>query len=131
MEVTGILVEIFDEVQISEKFRKRDIVVRVDHNTAYPQDVCFQLTQTRTDICDSIPKGVEVIVSFNLRGRRYEKDGKVSYFNTLDCWKIQSTQPVVKQQQQRKENQTPTQNTQEFRPDIHTYTANPDDDLPF
>jgi len=27
-------------------------------------------------------------VQFNLKGRKWDKDGKTSYFNTLQAWKI-------------------------------------------
>ena len=30
-----------------------------------------------------------VKVSFNLRGRKWEKDGQVSYFTNLEAWRIE------------------------------------------
>ena len=34
--------------------------------------------------------GDEVKVSFNLKGTRWEKDGKVNYFTNLDAWRMES-----------------------------------------
>ena len=31
----------------------------------------------------------EVKISFNIRGRKWEKDGKVSYFTNLEAWRIE------------------------------------------
>jgi hypothetical protein len=41
-EVTGRLIEIFDEQQISEKFRKREFVIEVQDGQ-YPEQIKFQL----------------------------------------------------------------------------------------
>jgi uncharacterized protein DUF3127 len=29
-------------------------------------------------------------VSFNIKGRKWEKDGKVAYFTNLEAWRIES-----------------------------------------
>ena len=31
-------------------------------------------------------------VSFNLRGRKWEKDGQVSYFTNLEAWRVENVQ---------------------------------------
>ena len=31
-------------------------------------------------------------VSFNLRGRKWEKDGQVSYFTNLEAWRVEKVQ---------------------------------------
>jgi len=33
-----------------------------------------------------------VKVSFNLRGRKWERDGQVSYFTNLEAWRIEKVQ---------------------------------------
>jgi single-strand DNA-binding protein len=98
MEVNGTIKAIFAEQVISDKFRKREFVLTT--NDKYPQDVLFQLTQGNTDLIDTIRVGEEVEVKFNLRGKEYtNREGKVSYFNSLDVWQVsvqQGTQ-VAKQ----------------------------------
>ena len=97
MEVKGTIKAIFAEQVISDKFRKREFVLTT--NDKYPQDVLFQLTQGNTDLIDTIRVGEEVEVKFNLRGKEYtNKEGKVSYFTSLECWQvsIQQGTPVAK-----------------------------------
>ncbi len=98
MEVKGTIKAIFAEQVISDKFRKREFVLTT--NDKYPQDVLFQLTQGNTDLIDTIRVGEEVEVKFNLRGKEYtNREGKVSYFTSLDAWQVsvqQGTQ-VAKQ----------------------------------
>lgn len=96
-EVKGTIKAIFAEQVISDKFRKREFVLTT--NEKYPQDVLFQLTQGNTDLIDTIRVGEEVEVKFNLRGKEYiNKEGKVSYFTSLECWQvsIQQGAPVAK-----------------------------------
>ena len=48
-----------------------------------------QCVQDRTNIVDRVNIGDEIKVYFNLKGTRWEKDGKVSYFTNLDAWRIE------------------------------------------
>jgi hypothetical protein len=43
-------------------------------------------------LIDAINLGEELKVSFNIRGRRWEKNGQVSYFNNLEAWKAEKKQ---------------------------------------
>lgn len=76
---------------ISEKFKKREFVLE-DTSSQYPQVISFQLANDNCDKIDSINIGDEIVAHFNLRGREWKspKDGKVMFFNTLDCWRIES-----------------------------------------
>lgn len=86
MQITGTLIEVFDTVQITDKFRKRDFVIRT--NEQYPQEISIQLTQDKCELIDTIKKGEMIDVSINLRGKKYEKEGSAKWFNSIDAWKI-------------------------------------------
>ena len=88
LEFKGTIEVINDTQVISDKFQKREFVI--NDGSEYPQSVAFELTQTNCDELDKYVEGQEVTVHFNLRGRRWEKDGKVRFFNTLQAWKIES-----------------------------------------
>lgn len=92
MDITGILKVKGDEKKVSDKFRKRDGVLTIDHNGQYPQHIPFQVTQDRCGLLDKHNVGDEVKVHFNLRGREWTdpKDGEVKYFMNLEGWKIES-----------------------------------------
>ncbi|MVN75462.1 DUF3127 domain-containing protein [Hymenobacter sp. HMF4947] len=87
-DVTGRLHEIFDEQQVSEKFRKREFVLEVQEGQ-YPEQIKFQLVQDKTALIDPFKMGDEVKVTFNLRGRGFNKNGQMLYFTNLEAWRIE------------------------------------------
>lgn len=87
-EIKGEVVELFDEQQVSAKFKKREFVIKVKYKE-YEQFIKLQTAQDRTDILDKIRVGQDVKVSFYLQGKPFEKNGKTIYFTNLNCWKIE------------------------------------------
>lgn len=95
--VEGRINKLFDEQQVSAKFRKREFVLELE-NGNYPEFPKFQLTQDRCLILDAYNEGDMVRVHFDLKGRPYNKpDGETIYFTNLGVWKIE---PVQQQQTQ-------------------------------
>ncbi|MCK4922566.1 MAG: DUF3127 domain-containing protein [Bacteroidales bacterium] len=91
-EVSGKLIEKYDVVEISAKFKKREFVIEKKENSGgfeFVDQIKFQLTQDKCSVLEPFSTGDDVKVSFNLRGRRWEKDGKVSYFTNLEAWRIE------------------------------------------
>lgn len=90
-EVSGKLLVKFAEQKMSEKFKKRDFVLEIKDGN-YPQQIKFQLVQERCSALDSVKENDEIKVSFNLRGRPFEKNGETIYFTNLEAWKIDKAQ---------------------------------------
>ncbi len=91
-EITGKLIEKYDAVQITDRFRKREFVIEDKQNVGaneFIDTIKFQLTQDRCELVDNFEIGEEIKLHFNIRGRRWEKDGQVSYFNNLEAWKVE------------------------------------------
>lgn len=89
MEISGIVKHIYPVKQITEKFTKRDFIVTTDFDQQYPQDVIFQLVNTKTDLIEGYKAGNEIKIFFNLRGKSFAgNDGELKCFNNLDCYKI-------------------------------------------
>ena len=88
-DATGRLHEIFDEQQVSEKFRKREFVLEVQEGQ-YPEHIKFQLVQDKTALIDPFKIGDEVKVTFNLRGRGFNKNGQMLYFTNLEAWRLEA-----------------------------------------
>lgn len=86
-EATGILIVDKGTQQVSEKFRKREFVVEIQDGQ-YPQVVKFELAQDKCDLLNGFQLQTPVTVSFDLRGRAYDKNGETLYFTTLSAWKI-------------------------------------------
>ncbi len=91
-EITGKLIEVYPTTTISDKFKKREFVLEkteTKNGFDFVDYVKFQLTQDKCNLADLFKTGDMVKVSFNLRGRKWEKDGKVNYFTNLEAWKIE------------------------------------------
>lgn len=96
-QITGKLVEKFDTVQATEKFKKREFVIEVNsENTSFNRvDVIkFQLTQDRCNLIDNAALNDSITVFFDIRGNKWEKEGRVMYFTNLEAWRV-STPEVV------------------------------------
>ncbi|MCL6523706.1 MAG: DUF3127 domain-containing protein [Thermoflavifilum sp.] len=128
-EITGKIVAKFDVVQRTESFRTREFVIEKveDFNGKFiSQFIKFQLVQDRTSLIDRFREGDEVKVSFNIKGSRWEKDGRVNYITNLDAWRIELLTPS--EEQPSPGSQTSVAN------EYNTYSSPPaegEDDLPF
>ena len=89
MEIKGKVHEIGALQQVSETFKKRDLIIEYAENPTYPEYIRFEALQDKTALFDSLKPGDEVEVSFNLRGRPWtNKEGVTSYFNSLVVWRL-------------------------------------------
>jgi hypothetical protein len=92
-EISGRLAEKYDTQKVSDRFQKREFVLEVKSTSAtgfeFVDFIKFQSTQERCSLLDQYEIDDTVKVSFNLRGRKWEKDGQVSYFTNLEAWRIE------------------------------------------
>lgn len=89
MEIKGKVHEISPVITVSDKFKKRELILEYVENPSYPEFIKFEANQDRVAIFDTIKVGDQVELSFNLRGRPWtDKTGKVVYFNTLVAWRV-------------------------------------------
>lgn len=97
-EIEGKLVEKFAEVVVSEKFKKREFVIETEDNangSVYTESIKFQLVQAKCDAIEPMQIGSQIKVHFNIKGRKWEKDGKTSYFTNLDAWRVEACSGAV------------------------------------
>ncbi len=93
MEIQGRIEAIMDTNVVSSNFRKREFVIRVDDDAngrTYTNYIKLEMTQDNCDKLDGHNVNSLVKVSYNNRGNKWEKEGKVSYFTTLVSWKIEA-----------------------------------------
>jgi len=94
MEIEGTIKKIMEEQVFSEKFKKREFVIRSSEQ--YPQDIIIEFTNDKCEILNLYKNGDHVRVSFDIRGRQWiSPDGKEKYFITLQAWRIESLSPGV------------------------------------
>jgi Domain of unknown function (DUF3127) len=125
-ELTGKLIEKSEIVQRTETFKTREFVIEKSEDIGgrtVTNFAKFQCVQDKTAIVDRVNVGDEVKVYFNIRGTKWEKEGKTTYFTNLDAWRLeQILQP------------TTTKTDNEFIEPLDTFSATPPDavdDLPF
>jgi regulatory protein YycH of two-component signal transduction system YycFG len=84
MKIQGNVYKIFQTQQVSEKFKKRDMILEINNGEPYVQKVSFTAIMNNVDILDSIKEGQEVEVDFKLNGKEWNSpNGEVKYFNTI------------------------------------------------
>ena len=115
MNIKGKLIEIFDTVQITETFKKREFIIQDYKNPEYPEYIKVELIQDKVDLLNSLSVGDEINVLINIKGRKWEdKEGNIKYFNSIQGWKIESENSNMNQEN-----------------DQENINQDSDDDLPF
>jgi hypothetical protein len=107
-EITGKIIEVSPVNQVSDKFRKREFVIEkkdTGGSALFIDYIKFQLTQDKCDLINESYLNEEVRIWFNLRGNKWEREGKVSYFTNLDAWKIERTSEIQGGQDHLKDSQ--------------------------
>lgn len=136
LEVIGRLIEKHPTMQVSERFKKREFVLDITeevNGNAYPNFAKMQAVQNRCELLDNFNEGDMVKVSFNIRGNKWERDGKVNYITSLDAWRIERANSgdnnAYGGQQQQQYNAAPAANNN-FSSNASS-AAGAADDLPF
>ena len=93
-EINGRLAEKYETQKVSDRFQKREFVLEIKSSSAtgyeFVDFIKFQSTQDKCSLLDQFNIDDKLKVSFNLRGRKWEKDGQVSYFTNLEAWRIEN-----------------------------------------
>jgi Domain of unknown function (DUF3127) len=100
-EITGKVIDISPVNQVSDKFKKREFVIEKKEAggaAVFIDYIKFQLIQDKCDLINESFLNEDVRIWFNLKGNKWERDGKINYFTNLDAWKIEKTSATVKEQ---------------------------------
>ena len=100
-EITGRIIDVLPVNQVSDKFRKREFVIEKKESggtAVFVDYIKFQLVQDKCDLINESFLNEEVKIWFNLKGNRWEKEGRVNYFTNLDAWKIEKMSSQVRDQ---------------------------------
>lgn len=89
MEIRGKVHEIGAVQNVTDTFKKRDLIVAYAENPQFVEYIRFEATQDRVNIFDNLSIGEEIEISFNLRGRPWtNKEGVTTYFNSIVAWRV-------------------------------------------
>lgn len=126
-ELTGKLIAKYDTIQRTESFKTREFVVEKSEDIngrTITNYIKFQSVQDRTNIVDKLNTGDEIKVYFNIKGSKWEKDGKTNYITNLDAWRVE----------QLLQQNTPAASNDGHLEPLDTFSSAPSDvvdDLPF
>ena len=87
-QVSGKIIEIFDENVISDKFKKREFILEHAPNPEYPELLKIEVVQNKCDLLEKYKVGQQVNVDINLKGRRWEKGKDSGYSISIQAWRI-------------------------------------------
>jgi hypothetical protein len=96
-EITGKVIDISPVNQVSDKFKKREFVIEKKETggaAVFIDYIKFQLVQDKCDLINESYLNEDVKIWFNLKGNKWERDGKINYFTNLDAWKIEKSSQV-------------------------------------
>ena len=100
MKLTGTIEAIFETQKVTDSFSKREFVVKVSENPAYPELIKLEFIQDKCSVLDSYGIGQPVEVEINLKGRAWTNpQGETKYFNSIQGWRIEKldTQTALEQ----------------------------------
>ncbi len=130
-ELTGKLIAKYDTVQKTETFKTREFAIEKTDDIGGRTIVNyakFQCVQDKTAIIDKVNIGDDVKVYFNIKGTKWEKDGKTNYFTNLDAWRIEQ---ILNSSKSGSGETNASNNNQAFEP-LDSFTSSDEsNDLPF
>lgn len=88
IKLTGFVYHVGQTQQVSEKFRKREFVIKT--NEQFEQFVLIQVVNDRCELLDSLKFNDLIDVMINIRGREWtdKNTGQKKFFNTLEAWQV-------------------------------------------
>lgn len=86
-DITGTVEHIGETEQVTDKFRKRLIVIETEADSKYPQHIPIEFCGEYCGLLDAFSEGENVTITFNLRGRGMARNGK--YYGSIAGWKIE------------------------------------------
>jgi translation initiation factor IF-3 len=125
MEIVGKIKVINPTKEVSDTFKKRELVVTTDEQ--YPQHILIEFAQDKTDLLNNYNVGEQVKVSINLRGREWvNPQGETKFFNSIQGWRIEKVQAEAPSAPQ----MPPMPASEAFEPATN-FKEEEHDDLPF
>jgi hypothetical protein len=84
IEIKGTVKVLNATEQVTDKFAKKEVVLTIDQDSKYPQDISIQAINDKISLLDSVQVGDIVTIVVNLNGR----ESKGRYYNSLTIFKL-------------------------------------------
>ena len=95
MQLEGEIFKIGDVKSVGNNgFKKRELILKTELNTQYPQHILVEFVQDKTELLDAYKVGQNVKIDINLNGREWiNPQGEAKYFNAIQGWRIEALEP--------------------------------------
>jgi len=88
-QVRGVLTKIFEPVQVTKDFRRRNVIVTTSDDMGRKEVLSLEFFQDHCKIPDDFKEGDKVVLKVKLKGRKWTDSENIDkYFNTLQAWKM-------------------------------------------
>lgn len=126
MEVSGKAIVVSDVINVTDSFKKRELVITTDEQ--YPQSIMIEFNQDKCDLLNTVSIGQEVKVSINIGGRSWvNQQGETKYFNSIKGWRVEKLSDAQPQENQK----TPANPLAEASAPATNVKEEDQEDLPF
>lgn len=85
IDLIGTAHAIFAEQQVTDNYKKKDLILCIDESSQYPQYLKIQFANTKIDLLNGVSAGMKVKVSVHLKS----KNNNGNYFNNFDAFKLE------------------------------------------
>jgi len=130
IKLTAPIHKIGETQQITDKFKKRDVILYVENTNKpeYSDYIKLEAMQDKCETLDSLKPGDVIEATFFLSGRKVDKDGKELYFTSLKLhnFSIQTQEQGASAPPPQQEQPTAQPPQSEDQP-----ASEEEDDLPF
>ena len=91
MEIKGQVYQVGTTQQVTDKFKKREVIIKTEASSQYPQHIKVQFSQDKCELADALRVGQDVTFQINLRGKLYtDKNGNENCITNLEVWKLEA-----------------------------------------
>lgn len=84
MEIKGTIIKVGELETYKNDFTKKSVVLKTEEK--YPQELQIDFIKDNIRKIDTIQVGNKVTIGYNLRGRKYTKDGVDKWFTSIEGW---------------------------------------------
>lgn len=90
MEIKGKIELVTPEINVTDAYTKREVVVVTDEQ--YPQSICIEFSQGKcNNELDQLAVGSNVTIGINIGGRKWVNPaGETKYFNSIKGWSVRT-----------------------------------------
>jgi hypothetical protein len=96
----GELIKIYPLQIVSERFQKREFVVRIEDGSPYPPEILCVLTQNKCDLIDGLREGEMIEFRASVKGRKWQRtpSDEPKWFNSVEVFQVKKASASISEE---------------------------------